>query len=412
MAHMAVTDAPLVLRYADVGVATYASLRVVGAPGRTVTWAIEDAALATVRDMLGDALPDPRPGENLREALQRAFAAGAFATPAAEQQLAEVLGEHLIAAAGWQLIADSAGERPSHDSGGVVVFVAPTTRLAQVPWSLLAMPGDTGRRLIELADILVAAPPNIANSPRTPASWEERRENAALVILDPRVPGQRPDSALGSVLGRPDADGPLSRHFAELRARRDVLPEVSSTVELFRCGYADRTWLAAQLTRSPARLLFVGHATVADGEAGQADRAAVYLADEKPLTAADLMAAQLPIPPRAALLACSSGGDYRFDEATGLVAALILGGAVVVTATLWSLPTAAGYRQFSSAATVSVDPMAQAVMAVDTAHEAQDAGRAVNAWQRDQMNRWRDGDLSASPLYWAALVTFAVDGAR
>ena len=46
------------------------------------------------------------------------------------------------------------------------------------------------------------------------------------------------------------------------------------------------------------------------------------------------------------------------------------------------------------------------------AHEAADAGRAVNAWQREQMRRWRDGDLTASPLYWAALVTFAVDGAR
>ncbi|PRC49129.1 CHAT domain-containing protein, partial [Mycobacterium sp. ITM-2017-0098] len=138
--------------------------------------------------------------------------------------LANILGEHLIPAAGWQLIADASGEPLP------ALFVAPTARLAQVPWSLLAVPGDTGRRLIELADILVPAPPNIANSPRTPARWDERRDSPALLILDPRVPGQRPDSALGSVLGRPDADGPLARHFAELRARRDVLPEVSSTV--------------------------------------------------------------------------------------------------------------------------------------------------------------------------------------
>lgn len=403
---MAVTDAPLVLRYADVGVATYASLRVVGAPERTVTWAIEEAALGTVCDLLGDALPDPRPLESLRDALDRAFSTGSFANPGAEQQLANILGAQLIPGAGWQLITEYAGEpRPA-------LFVAPTTRLAQVPWSLLAVPGEAGPRLIELADILVAAPPNIANSPRTPARWDERSDNAALLILDPRVPGQRPDSALGSVLGRPDPEGPLARHFAELRSRRDVLPAVSSTVELFRCGHADRGWLAAQLVQAPSRLLFVGHATVADGEAGQADRAAVYLADQQPLTAADLMTATLPIPPRAALLACSSGGDYRFDEATGLVAALILGGAVLVTATLWSLPTAAGYRQFSDPATESEDPMAEAIIAVDTAHEAQDAGRAVNAWQRAQMKRWREGDLAASPLYWAALVTFAVDGAR
>ena len=46
-------------------------------------------------------------------------------------------------------------------------------------------------------------------------------------------------------------------------------------------------------------------------------------------------------------------------------------------------------------------------------HEvAEDAGCAVNRWQREQMRRWRDGVVTASPLYWAALVTFTVDGIR
>ena len=130
------------------------------------------------------------------------------------------------------------------------------------------------------------------------------------------------------------------------------------------------------------------------------------------LSAAELMASALPMPARVALLACASGGDYRFDEATGLVAAAVLGGAVLVTATLWSLPTTAGYRRFCDATAQSADPMADVVVAVDTAHEAQDAGRAVNAWQRGQLSRWCAGDLTASPLYWAALATFTVDGAR
>jgi hypothetical protein len=158
-------------------------------------------------------------------------------------------------------------------------------------------------------------------------------------------------------------------------------------------------------------LLFVGHATAADGDIGHADRAALHLADEHPLTAADLMSAQLPMPPRIAMMACASGGDYQFDEATGLVAAMILGGAQVVTATLWSLPTTAGYRKFAPTAD-DHDPMADAIIAVDRAHEDPHAGRAVNCWQREQMRRWRDGDTVASPLYWAALATFAVDGAR
>jgi hypothetical protein len=273
------------------------------------------------------------------------------------------------------------------------------------------MPNDDGYRLMELADVLMAAPSNIVHAERTPADWDDRRDGPALLILDPRVPGQRPDSDLGSVLGRPAPETPLAQHFTELMGRRKILPDVSSAVELFRRTDADRPWLARQLDRQPSRLLFVGHATAADGDIGHADRAALHLADEHALTAADLMSAKLPMPPRIAMMACASGGDYQFDEATGLVAAMILGGAQLVTATLWSLPTTAGYRQFAPAAD-DHDPMAEAIIAVDCSHEEPDAGRAVNRWQREQMRRWRDGDTSASPLYWAALTTYAVDGAR
>jgi hypothetical protein len=56
--------------------------------------------------------------------------------------------------------------------------------------------------------------------------------------------------------------------------------------------------------------------------------------------------------------------------------------------------------------------MAELVAAVDDAHDDDESGRAVNRWQRDRMRHWRSGDSTASPLYWAALVTFAVDGAR
>jgi hypothetical protein len=84
----------------------------------------------------------------------------------------------------------------------------------------------------------------------------------------------------------------------------------------------------------------------------------------------------------------------------------------LVTATLWSLPTTAACRQFAPGATSSTDPMSEVVGAVDDAHEQADAGCAVNRWQRAQMRRWRDGDVTASPLYWGALISFAVDGAR
>ena len=399
---MAVT---LVLRFADVGIAAYASLRVVGEPARTVTWVVQESELVAALDQLSTALPDPRASESRRDAVERAVATGPFAAPATELDIARTLGAQLLAPEAWRLLTDCVA------SPRAALFVSPSARLAQVPWGLLAMPGDDGYRLMELADVLMAAPSNIIHAARTPAGWDHRRGAPPLLILDPRVPGQRPDSALGSVLGRPSSETPLAQHFAGLMKSRDVLPDVSEPVELFRRTDADRTWLGRQLDRQPSRLLYVGHATAADGDVGHADRAALHLADERPLTAADLMSANLSMPPRIAMIACASGGDYQFDEATGLVAAMILGGAQLVTATLWSLPTAAGYRQFAPTAG-DHDPMADAIIAVDRAHEEGDAGRAVNRWQREQMRRWRAGDTSVSPLYWAALATFAVDGAR
>ncbi|MEZ0359634.1 CHAT domain-containing protein [Mycobacterium sp. SA01] len=448
----------LVLRYADVGVATYASLRIVGRPERTVTWVVHEPIVLAALEELRGALPDPEGDEGLADALDRALTRGPFATPKGELTLAYVLGVLLISEPAWQLIGEATREATSVADPRPMLFVSPSARLARIPWAALAVPligpspeeliaarkeavtfkGTTaaripwqladidsvteGVRLMEMVDVVMAVPPNIMHAPRTPTRWQERKEAPALLVVDPRVPGQRPDSALGSVLGRPSSEGALSRHFGELLAHRRVLPEVAAPVELFRRSDADRGWLAAQLQRAPSRLLFVGHASAADRAHGYADRAALHLActaaaegaaepvgDHRPLLASDLMAAQLPVPPRVALLACGSGGDYQFDEATGLVAAMVLCGSELVTATLWSLPTTAGYRRFTGRAE---DPMAEVVMAVDDAHEADDAVLSVNRWQRTQLRRWRDGDATASPLYWAAVVTFAVGGAR
>ena len=441
----------LVLRYADLGICSYGSLRIVGQPSRTVAWVVEEPILLAALQELADALPEPHDSESRRDAIERALATGPFAMPETELTIAYILGVLLIGAAGWQLLSECVADPRA------VLFVSPSARLARVPWGLLAVPKSgpskeelvrarqdaitasgrvaakipwqltdindytDGERLLELVDVLMAVPQNIVHSPRTPAGWDTRRDEPPILVLDPRVPGQLPDSALGSVLGRPSAQTPLAQHYSTLLQRRPVLPDVEAAVQLFRRTDADRRWLAGLLDHSPSRLMYVGHASSADG---RADRAALHLActaglagdadavgDHRPLTASDLMALRLPMPPRVALLACASGGDYQFDEATGLVAAMILGGAQLVTATLWSLPTTAAYRQFAAAAD-EADPMADVVVAVDEAHEAPDAGCAVNRWQREQMRRWRDGDVTASPLFWGALVSFAVDGAR
>ena len=294
-----------------------------------------------------------------------------------------------------------------------MLFISPSARLGRVPWGSLAVPADDdaddGRRLVELVDLLMAIPPNIVNAPRPHASWGDRRHRSPLVILDPRVPGQRPDSALGSVLGRPAPDTLLARHFADDVAAQRLLPAVSAPTELFRRTDADRDWLATMLAEVPGRLLYVGHASAAEDRSGRADQASLHLAEEHPLTAEAIMSQRMPIPPRVALIACASGGDYRFDEATGLVAAMVLCGAQLVTATLWSLPTTAGYRRFTGGDT---DPMGELIVAVDSAQGTDRAGHAVNEWQRECLRRWRSGDAAANPLYWAALATFAVDGAR
>ena len=305
---MAVT---LVLRFADVGIATYASLRVVGEPARTVTWVVQESDLVAALDQLSTALPDPRASETRRDAVERAIATGPFAAPATELAIARTLGAQLLAPEAWQLLTDCVA------SPRAALFVSPSARLARVPWGLLAMPerrrlspdGTRGRAdggAVEHRP-LGADTGGLGRSPRRPAA------------VDSRSAGARPAPrlGLGSVLGRPSAETALAQHFTELMRRRAVLPDVSSAVELFRRTDADRPWLGRQLDRQPSRLLYVGHATAADGDVGHADRAALHLADERPLTAADLMSAKLPMPPRIAMMACASGGDYQFDEATG-----------------------------------------------------------------------------------------------
>ncbi|MEI6128917.1 MAG: CHAT domain-containing protein, partial [Planctomycetota bacterium] len=71
----------MVLRFADVGIATYASLRVIGQPSRTVTWVVEEPLLLAALQELDDALPEPRDSENRRDAIERALTSGPFATP-------------------------------------------------------------------------------------------------------------------------------------------------------------------------------------------------------------------------------------------------------------------------------------------------------------------------------------------
>ena len=121
--------------------------------------------------------------ETVRDAVERAIATGPFAAPGTEQVITRALGSQLLAPAAWQLLIECVA------SPRAALFVSPSARLARVPWGLLAMPGDDGFRLMELADVLMAAPSNIINSARTPADWDERRDGRA--AADSRSAGAR-----------------------------------------------------------------------------------------------------------------------------------------------------------------------------------------------------------------------------
>ena len=276
----------------------------VGQPARTDTWVVEEPLVLAALEELGDALPEPKTGESATEALARALGTGPLAQPATELWLAYRLGVLLLSDAAWQLLLECV------DSPRAVLFVSPSARLATVPWGLLAVPAvrpaaedlvrarvaavtqqgpkaaripwphddvhslTEGYRLLELVEVLMAVPANIAHGQRSPVTWADRAARPPLLVLDPRVPNQRPDSTLGSVLGRPGSDTVLAQHFGRLAERTAVWPEVAAAVELFRRTDEDWAWLVGRLGDGPSRLLFVGHATAAEQRAGRPGGAA------------------------------------------------------------------------------------------------------------------------------------------
>ncbi len=180
----------LVLRFADVGVATYASLRVVGQPSRTVTWVVEEPTLVAALERLTGALPDPRRPRPGATRVERAITKG-LRVARTELEIARTLGSQLIAARAWQLLTDCVA------SPRAALFVSPSARLARVPWGL---PRDAGRRRLP-ADRAGRRPDGGAAEHRPLTAHTRRLGRSAngppLLVLDPRVPGQRPDSPLG-----------------------------------------------------------------------------------------------------------------------------------------------------------------------------------------------------------------------
>ncbi|MEW1826755.1 hypothetical protein [Streptomyces sp. NPDC088196] len=386
---------------------------------------------------LTDALPGAGEGA---EGMRRAFDSGALAEHGSERRLARSLAEAL-----WPEQLTAQIRQVAERAGRPLVRIQPSPRVAQVPWELLAVDDGTDVRLIDLADVVTTAPASLR--PRTPTKPKPQSTDAAskpqgadtdpgpvVLVLDPRVPGFRADSPLGSVLGPPGSDPEL---VALVRRRLDagaVVPSVATPAEAFRRTDLDRNWLSGVLRKGARRLMYVGHVSGAPVEGGQSEDGALHLCCDaeatglaeplrthRPLSAKDLLLGSLPLradgepgariwpaPPRVALIGCESGGDLRFAESFGLATAMLHNGAELVTATRWVLPTSFAFHRLAQLPE-SVRPLTEAIVAVDTAHEHEDPVRSLGQWQREQLDRWRaDGRIEYSPLLWAAMTSIVV----
>ncbi|MFI9405404.1 CHAT domain-containing protein [Nocardia sp. NPDC052316] len=370
---------------------------------------------------LADALPHPaEPG-----GLERSMTTGAFAAHDTEYLVAQALSRALLpqglAAQLYELY--QRGIRPH-------IRLQPSPRVAQVPWELIA-PGPEVR-LIDIADVSLLAPAGLVHAPqRTARRWTETQHAPVVALLDPRIPGFRADSTLGSVLGRMAAQAPLAERFAEYAVQDRLLPAVVDPTEVFRRTDIDRSWLSKALRGGASRLIYVGHVTAAPPESGQSEDAELHLpctADtlgfavpnrtHRPLSAKDFLLGThtllaeptdgrelWPIPSRVALIACESGGDMRFTEALGLTAAMINNGAELVTASRWPLPTDLAFHRIAGAP-AHAHPLQDAICAIDAAHEQPDPVTALAHWQRERLQAWRtERTIEHSPLLWSAFAT-------
>jgi len=328
-----------------------------------------------------------------------------------------------------------AGEYPT-------IRIYPPPSLARLPWELLVVDGEQ-ERLLDCANLQLEVPV-------TARADRDHRQQAAgsdgspvpdgttgpvVYLLDPRA-------GLGQVLPPfRSAANVLVERIAVMRERGRLPIGVTRLSDVLHRSIG-RDRLSDMLTADPApsRLVYVGHVSSADIANDRPESAAMHLADNAnvpgyaapittrnrgrhvPFTALDLLAdapdtsrgagPQLPsgphrwpMPPRVALLGCDSGSDHRFTEAFGLVIAMIINGAELVTATRWVLPTDYFFHDVLGVPS-AINPTASMIAAVDDAHESADPVGTLQAWQRARLECWRaSGDVADSPVVWAALTT-------
>ncbi|GGF38262.1 CHAT domain-containing protein [Microbacterium sorbitolivorans] len=353
-------------------------------------WGIQPQLIAGALAAFEQASPNPRGGETVDAALRRAW--GVWGDLKQEKRLSTALASSLLPGGLGNELNHFLlrGQRPH-------VRIQPSPALGSVPWEALRV--DEGERMVHCSDVSILLPASLRNAPHRAAATSGSR---TVRVVNPVIPGRVPN--LGSVL----------------REGEPLLEEA--------LGYSERPHVSREKLRADladaARLFYVGHVTtgaygldtrlhLTDGP--EARGAAEVIAGlHKPLTAADLIDGGWGIPERVALLACASGGETGFADPVGLVAALTLRGAELVTSARWTLPTDVGLewlqaQGLSGSATRSSAPFsafAEMIVAVDEAHASADPVAALNEWQRSRADAWEhSGDPAYSPLTWGALTT-------
>ena len=276
------------------------------------------------------------------------------------------------------------------DGERVEVRVAPSPPAAVVPWGLLVL-DDDDMRLLDVADVSWIAPilprdidPNAPGATSATGGW-------ALHIVDPRTSRGR---VLSERFEPCDCHGHgAERFFAQgngVEELRDVLDAGAGRI---------------------ARLLMIGHC--ATGVSDAADT--VFLmgyGEANRLRASRLVreAGRWPMPSRVGVVACASGTDLAHHEPFGLGTALLINGAEVLHATLWTLPTDYAIGFVDTGAVGAFEWLAQAV---DHAQSDVDPVVSLCDLQRRKLAAWREKPgLGSSPLLWGALITMTAPAGR
>lgn len=424
------TSRPVVqVRLADAGDLFMTWTWAGGAKGFGTGWAPADEVDRAV-GKLAAALPTSGEGA---AGMRRAFETSPLTNQATEHDLARLLAEAL-----WPEGLTAQIRQVSARAGRPLIRIQPSPRVAQVPWELLAVDEKTDTRLLDLADVVTTAPTSLRRQPNPKAEQDgdktESPSDTVVLVLDPRIPGFRADSPLGSVLGPAGSDPELLTLVQNHLDAGRAVPSVATPAEVFRRTDLDRDWLSDVLRKGARRLLYVGHVSGAPIAGGQSEDGTLHLCCDphttgltdpirthRPLSAKDLLLGTLPLrpdgepgsriwpaPPRVALIGCESAADLRFTEPFGLATAMLHNGADLVTATRWTLPTSFAYHHLAKVPE-SVRPLSEAIRATDRAHEHPDPVSSLATWQHEQLDHWRsEGRIEHSPLLWAAMTCIVV----